>query len=240
MTGTALTLDDYTDLINRASGAGITTRDLLDPAVTFDSLAIDSLGVLGVVAELERMLGLPPDSGAEAAATPRELMFTVHERLVGAGTLTAGRTEQAIVIDAPLDEVWRQTNDVASWPDLFSEYAKAEVLGTDGDTVTFRLTMHPDADGAVWSWVSERTLDRAAGVVRARRVETGPFAFMDIVWTYREVEGGVELRWQQEFAMKPTAPVSTAWMTANIGANSTVQLALIRSRVEERARLRTS
>ena len=134
--------------------------------------------------------------------------------------------------------MWEQTNDVASWPDLFSEYAKAEVLRTAGDTVTFRLTMHPDADGNVWSWVSERTLDRAAGVVRAHRVETGPFEFMNIVWTYREVEGGVEMRWQQEFAMKPTAPVDTAWMTANISANSTVQLALIRSRVEERSRLR--
>ncbi|MFC4499193.1 MULTISPECIES: SRPBCC family protein [Streptomyces] len=154
--------------------------------------------------------------------------------------MTAGRTEQAIVIDAPLDEVWDQTNDVAAWPDLFSEYAKAEVLAATGDTVTFRLTMHPDAGGKVWSWVSERTLDRAAGVVRAHRVETGPFEFMNIVWTYREVAGGVELRWQQEFSMKPAAPVDTAWMTANISTNSTMQLALIRSRVEERARIKAA
>ncbi|MCP3760577.1 SRPBCC family protein [Streptomyces sp. TBY4] len=149
--------------------------------------------------------------------------------------MQVGRTEQAIVIAAPYDEVWQQTNDVAAWPDLFSEYAAAEILETAGDSVTFRLSMHPDENGTVWSWVSERTQDRENGTVRARRVETGPFEFMNIVWTYQEVEGGVELRWQQEFAMKPGAPVDTATMTARISANSTLQLALIRGRVQERA-----
>ena len=46
--------------------------------------------------------------------------------------------------------------DIESWPDLFSEYAKAEVLEEDGHTIQFRLTTHPDPeyDGQVWSWVS--------------------------------------------------------------------------------------
>ncbi|MGW3729338.1 SRPBCC family protein [Streptomyces sp. HC307] len=151
--------------------------------------------------------------------------------------MTAGHTEQSIVIDAPYEEVWRQTNDVAAWPELFSEYAKAEILQTAENSVTFRLSMHPDENGTVWSWVSERTLDPETGTVRARRVETGPFEFMDIVWTYRKVEGGVEMRWVQDFAMKPQAPVDTETMTARISTNSSLQLALIRRRVEERARL---
>ncbi|MFB8241720.1 SRPBCC family protein [Kitasatospora purpeofusca] len=151
-----------------------------------------------------------------------------------------GVTEQAIVIDAPYREVWEQTNDVPAWPELFSEYASAEVLEHSGDTVTFRLTMHPDENGAVWSWVSARTVDAATGTVRARRVETGPFAFMTLLWTYREVPGGVELRWRQEFAMKPDAPLDTPAMTARISANSTFQLELIRGRVEERARRRAA
>lgn len=237
MTVTSITLDEYTELINRASGAGITADQLLDPSVTFGSLAVDSLGVLGVVAELELKLGLEPDSSSDGAKSPAELLFSIYRRLVEAGGIQVGRTEQAIVIDAPYDEVWQQTNDVAAWPDLFSEYAAAEILETAGDTVTFRLSMHPDENGTVWSWVSERTQDRESGTVRARRVETGPFEFMNIVWTYREVEGGVELRWQQEFAMKPGAPVDTATMTARISANSTLQLALIRGRVQERARV---
>ena len=54
-------------------------------------------------------------------------------------------------------------NDVERWPELFTEYASAEILERDGDTVRFRLTMHPDPEhgGQVWSWVSERTADPA-------------------------------------------------------------------------------
>jgi len=68
-------------------------------------------------------------------------------------------TDNSVIIDAPLDLVWEVTNDVARWPDLFTEYAKAEILDRTDDTVRFRLTMHPDENGKVWSWVSERTAD---------------------------------------------------------------------------------
>ncbi|RZB16026.1 cyclase [Streptomyces sp. F001] len=237
MTVTVISLDEYAELINRASGAGLTADQLLDETVSFDSLGVDSLGVLGVVSELEQRYGLEPDSGADHSKSATALLFALNRRLVDAGLLTAGHTEQSIVIDAPYDEVWRQTNDVAAWPELFSEYAKAEILQTAENSVTFRLSMHPDENGTVWSWVSERTLDPETGTVRARRVETGPFEFMDIVWTYRKVEGGVEMRWVQDFAMKPQAPVDTETMTARISTNSSLQLALIRRRVEERARL---
>ena len=40
----------------------------------------------------------------------------------------AGHTDNAIVIDAPMDLVWEMTNDVPAWPQLFSEYAAAEIL----------------------------------------------------------------------------------------------------------------
>ncbi|MFI1864648.1 SRPBCC family protein [Streptomyces jumonjinensis] len=237
MTTSVITLDEYAELINRASGAGITSEELLDPAVAFEALGVDSLGGLGVVSELELRLGLEPDSGADGTKSPFELLLGINRRSVDAGLLQEGHTEQSIVIDASYDEVWHQTNDVAAWPELFSEYAKAEILETSGSTVTFRLSMHPDENGTVWSWVSERTTDRENGTVRAHRVETGPFEFMNIAWTYREVKGGTEMRWVQDFRMKPQAPVDTAAMTARITTNSTLQLALIRGRVQERARL---
>ena len=70
----------------------------------------------------------------------------------------AAHTDNEVVIDAPRDFVWERMMDIESWPDLFSEYAKAEVIEQEGDTVQFRLTTHPDPeyDGQVWSWVSER------------------------------------------------------------------------------------
>ncbi|MGY6019024.1 SRPBCC family protein [Streptomyces spinosirectus] len=146
-----------------------------------------------------------------------------------------GHTQNEITIAAPLDLVWDMTNDLENWPQLFSEYASVEVLSREGNKTTFRLTMHPDENGTVWSWVSEREPDRDTLTVRARRVETGPFAHMNIHWRYEEVPGGTRMIWTQDFAMKPEAPVDDAWMTDNINRNSKVQMGLIRDRIEKAA-----
>ncbi|MGW0146873.1 SRPBCC family protein [Streptomyces sp. NPDC003333] len=144
----------------------------------------------------------------------------------------AGHTENEITIAAPVDLVWDMTNDLERWPELFSEYASCEVLSREGDAVTFRLTMHPDENGKVWSWVSERVADREKLVVRARRIETGPFAYMNIVWEYEETRDGTRMHWTQDFEMKPDAPVDDAGMTEIINRNSPIQMRLIRDRVE--------
>ena len=147
----------------------------------------------------------------------------------------AGHTQNEITIAAPVGLVWDMTNDVANWPQLFSEYASAEILSQQGNKTTFRLTMHPDQNGTVWSWVSERETDRAALSVKARRVETGPFAYMNIRWQYEEVPQGTRMVWTQDFEMKPEAPVDDDWMTDNINKNSKVQMALIRDKIEKAA-----
>ncbi|MDQ1041647.1 aromatase [Streptomyces sp. V3I8] len=148
----------------------------------------------------------------------------------------AGHTDNAVVIDAPMDLLWSMTNDVPSWPELFSEYAAAEITARDGETVTFRLTTHPDEDGNVWSWVSRRTPDPETRVVRAQRVETGPFEYMNIRWEYAQQRDGVRMRWIQDFHMKPQAPVDDAGMTAYLNRNTVVQMKLIRTKVEAAAR----
>ncbi|MEV0593252.1 SRPBCC family protein [Nonomuraea cavernae] len=147
----------------------------------------------------------------------------------------AVHTENQIVIAAPMEVVWTMTNDVQNWPRLFDEYAAAEILERNGHTVRFRLTMHPDAEGNAWSWVSERTTDPRTRTVRAHRVETGWFEYMRIAWDYTEVDGGVLMRWKQDFHMKPDAPLDDTAMAARINANSVVQLDLIRRRVEAAA-----
>ena len=150
----------------------------------------------------------------------------------------AGHTHNEITIAAPVDLVWDISNDVANWPRLFSEYASAEILSEEGNRVTFRLTMHPDENGKVWSWVSERETDRETLTVEARRVETGPFAYMNIMWQYEKMPDGTRMVWTQDFEMKPDAPVDDAWMTDNINRNSKVQMALIRDRIEQAAKER--
>ncbi|MEU4242873.1 multicopper oxidase domain-containing protein [Actinoplanes sp. NPDC026619] len=148
-----------------------------------------------------------------------------------------GHTDNTVEIDAPVDFVWRQTNDVRTWPGLFTEYAAVDVLEEASDSVTFRLTMHPDDNGDVWSWVSTRTWDEQARLVRARRVETGPFEFMNITWTYAAIEPDrTVLRWVQDFRMKPAAPVDTAAMTERITRNSRIQMDIIKNKLEQRRR----
>ncbi|RKT87397.1 aromatase [Saccharopolyspora antimicrobica] len=146
-----------------------------------------------------------------------------------------GHTDNEIIIAAPLRLVWDRTNDVEDWPNLFSEYDSVQVLEREGDRVLFRLTMRPDSNGTVWSWVSERIADPATRTVHARRVETGPFVRMNIRWTYEEVDGGVRMRWIQDFTMKPDAPIDDAAMTERINTNSRVQMALIKKKLEAAA-----
>ncbi|MFA1538376.1 SDR family oxidoreductase [Actinomadura monticuli] len=147
----------------------------------------------------------------------------------------AGHTDNSIVINAPMDLLWDMTNDVESWPRLFSEYGSAEILERDGDTVRFRLALHPDENGTVWSWVSERTPNPETRTVDAHRVETGVFQYMNLHWEYEHVDGGVRMRWTQDFAMKPDAPLDDAGMTERLNRNTAVQMERIKRIVEEAA-----
>jgi hypothetical protein len=151
----------------------------------------------------------------------------------------AARTENTITVAAPFDLLWQMSNDVANWPSLFSEYESVQILERRGDLTRFRLTMHPDSEGRRWSWVSERTVDEANRLVRARRVEPGAFEFMNIEWRYFDVPGGVEMQWRQDFQMRPDAPVGDEEMRDRINRNSTEQLARIKRIVEDVAQAAT-
>lgn len=145
------------------------------------------------------------------------------------------QTDNHIVISAPIDLVWDMTNDVESWPHLFSEYSAAEVLERNGDVIRFRLTLHPDENGQVWSWVSERTPDPGTRTVRAHRIETGPFTHMNISWEYHEVPGGVDMRWVQEFTVREGLPFGDAEMTDRLNTNTRREMARIKDLVEAAA-----
>ena len=144
-------------------------------------------------------------------------------------------TVNDIVIDAPIDLVWRITNDVAGWPQLYSEYAEANILERTGATVRFELVMHPDENGTVWRWVSQRTADESTYTVKAHRVETGPFEYMNIEWYFEDADGGTRMRWVQDFSMKPSAPADDATAEEYMNKNTKVQMGVIKERLEEAA-----
>lgn len=149
----------------------------------------------------------------------------------------AAHTDNSVEINAPLEFVWERMMDIESWPSLFSEYAKAEVLEEDGDTVRFRLTTHPDPDydGNVWSWTSERTADPQAHSSKSRRIETGPFEYMNIEWFFEEIDGGTRMQWVQDFSMKPEAPANDENAEAYMNKNTKEQMRVIKERLEAQA-----
>ena len=149
----------------------------------------------------------------------------------------AAHTDNSIDIDAPLEFVWERMIDVENWPNLFTEYAGAEILKRDGDRIEFRLTTYPDPehDGQVWSWVSERTMDPAAHTTKSRRIETGPFEYMNIEWFSEEVDGGTRMRWVQDFSMKPGAPANDEDAEDYMNRNTKVQMDAIKERLESAA-----
>jgi aromatase len=148
------------------------------------------------------------------------------------------RTDNTVVIEAPLDFVWERMNDLENWTNLFSEYASVEVLEREGDTVKFRLTTHPDEEygGQVWSWVSERTVDPSNHTVKAHRIETGPFKYMNIEWEFEPENGGTKMRWVQEFSMNPEAPADDEQAEEYINRNTREQMDVIKGRLEEAAK----
>jgi aromatase len=147
----------------------------------------------------------------------------------------AGHTDNSVVIEAPLPFVWERMNDVESWPTLFSEYSRAEVVSREGNAITFRLTTHPDPDynGQVWSWVSERTVDEGSHSTKSRRIETGPFEYMNIEWYFEQLDGGTNMRWVQDFSMKPTAPNDDKGAEEYLNKNTKTQMAVIKERLEK-------
>lgn len=149
----------------------------------------------------------------------------------------AAHTDNSVQIDAPLDFVWERMMDIESWPDLFSEYAKAEIIERDGSRVVFRLTTHPDPDydGQVWSWTSERVADPDTHSSKSRRIETGPFQYMDIEWFFEDAGDSTRMRWVQDFSMKPTAPANDEQAEQYMNKNTKEQMGVIKQRLEAQA-----
>jgi aromatase len=151
-----------------------------------------------------------------------------------------GHTDNAVTIKAPLELVWDRTNDLESWPNLFSEYSAIEILQRSGDTVRFRLTMAPDQLGKAWSWVSDRTADPATRTCRSHRVETGPFKYVSLFWEYMQTPDGVRMRWIQDFEMKPDAPIGDDAMADRLNRNTVIQQKRIKRTLEAEAELLAS
>jgi aromatase len=137
-------------------------------------------------------------------------------------------TKNTIFIEAPYGRVFDVTNDIERWPELFNEYTDAKILAREGDRITFQLT---NKEGK--SWRSSRILDKAGHRCTAKREEPMfPFVHMDLLWTYEEKDGGVQMTWEQDFEMDEKAPVDNDTAVARINEHSRLNMERIKSLIE--------
>ncbi|MFJ9443666.1 acyl carrier protein [Kitasatospora sp. NPDC101235] len=76
-----LNYPELATLLQVRAGVAVDPGDLARPGAEFEAFGIDSLGLLGVVGELENRHGLKVTSGAESAKTPAEFLQLVNSSL---------------------------------------------------------------------------------------------------------------------------------------------------------------
>ncbi|MEU2623978.1 acyl carrier protein [Streptomyces sp. NPDC007157] len=78
----SITVDELSELMKKAAGVTVAPTDLQDRADSgFDALGVDSLGLLGIVGELENRHGVPMPVDAERCKTPRQFLDLVNSAM---------------------------------------------------------------------------------------------------------------------------------------------------------------
>ncbi|MET7568919.1 acyl carrier protein [Streptomyces sp. NPDC005492] len=78
----SITSEELSDLMKKAAGVTISPVDLEQQCDSgFDALGVDSLGLLGIVGELENRYGTPMPVDAERCKTPRQFLDLVNSAL---------------------------------------------------------------------------------------------------------------------------------------------------------------
>ncbi|MFE0515573.1 acyl carrier protein [Streptomyces sp. NPDC058964] len=78
-----ITVEELSGLMKKAAGVTVPPQELEQRSdVGFDALGVDSLGLLGIVGELENRHGTPMPPDAERCRTPRQFLDLVNSTLM--------------------------------------------------------------------------------------------------------------------------------------------------------------
>jgi minimal PKS acyl carrier protein len=78
-----ITVEELSELMKKAAGVTVAPEELQQQYDNgFDVIGIDSLGLLGVVGELENRYGTPLPPDAERCKTPREFLDLINGALM--------------------------------------------------------------------------------------------------------------------------------------------------------------
>jgi minimal PKS acyl carrier protein len=78
-----ITVEELAEPMKKSAGITVASDDLQRQYdIGFDALGIDSLGLLGIVGELENRYGTPMPPDAERSKTPRQFLDQVNSALL--------------------------------------------------------------------------------------------------------------------------------------------------------------
>lgn len=78
-----ITVTELSELMKKSAGITVAPADLeRQHDVGFDALGVDSLGLLGIVGELENRYETPMPADAERSRTPRQFLDLVNGALL--------------------------------------------------------------------------------------------------------------------------------------------------------------
>ena len=78
-----ITVEELAELMKKAAGVTVAPDELRQRVDSgFDTFGLDSLGLLGIVGELENRYGTPMPPDAEKSKTPRQFLELVNSALL--------------------------------------------------------------------------------------------------------------------------------------------------------------
>jgi minimal PKS acyl carrier protein len=78
-----LTFEELAALMKKSAGLTVDPQQMADhPEVLFAEFGLDSLGLLGIVGELENTLGTPLPQEADKCASPHAFLELVNDNLM--------------------------------------------------------------------------------------------------------------------------------------------------------------
>jgi Polyketide cyclase / dehydrase and lipid transport. len=119
------------------------------------------------------------------------------------------RASRSIFVNGDPDLVFKITNDIPRWTELYKNMSAARVVSLERDgrfaKIVFELT---NKEGHVWTaW---RILDFKDRVAMSRReAPSYPYNFHHLTWRYEPAEGGsgTQMTWTDDFEMHPDSPI---------------------------------
>lgn len=77
-----ITAEELAELMKKCTGVTVAPEELGRDETVFEQLGVDSLGLLGIVGELENRYGTPMPPDAERSRTPRQFLDLVNTALL--------------------------------------------------------------------------------------------------------------------------------------------------------------